>query len=425
MNRFTWSLLACLLTAFPVEAQQTDGWLLPNLAHRLTVEISNPTSDAVKGLASVNVAEARMVAPDFPGRLAFALLVNDKEGAQRPGGFLPVQVDDLDGDGVPDQVLFAAELAPRERRRVDLYYSTTLSDTVAYPKRVQAKHSYGYNRQVAALESEWIGYRTYGGFFLDFMGRLAGAPGLNNDLAGYVSVRGDLGTGRDVFHIGATLGLGGVFLRRNGKVFQPPMNVPDYAHKPSPAVVPHYRVVSQGPLRAIVEATLDDWDVDGDVVRLKAVYSIDAGMHHVQCRFEAAPVKIAAGHGYEIGAGVRELPGGAVTPESGRLVVTGRQNVRDGEIGLGLFYDAAQFGPLGTVATADGPNHSLVYRQKLAAGQSVRFEYAAAGAWGGSGISDLLKHLKAVGQAASARIATGGLRYQPTPKPEKVDAEAQ
>ena len=55
-----------------------------------------------------------------------------------------------------------------------MYYSTKLTDAVSYPKQVQAKHTYGYNREVAALESELIGYRTYGGFFLDFMGRSAG-----------------------------------------------------------------------------------------------------------------------------------------------------------------------------------------------------------------------------------------------------------
>ena len=229
--------------------------------------------------------------------------------ATPPATFLPSQAIDLDADGTADEFVFPVELAAGEQRRVDIYFSVALGDTVTYPQRVNAKHSYGYNRQVAALESELIGYRTYGGFFLDFMGRSAGRMGLNNDLAGYVSVRRDLGVGRDVFHIGSTLGLGGVFLRRGNQVWQPPMNVPDYAHKPSPEAVPHYRVVTQGPLRAIVEATLDNWVVDGDAFRLRALYSIDQATSFVRCRVEAQGLQIAAGREYEVGTGVRDLTG--------------------------------------------------------------------------------------------------------------------
>ena len=87
-----------------------------------------------------------------------------------------------------------------------------------------------------------------------------------------------------MLHIGNTLGLGGMFLRRDGKIYQPPANVPTYAHKPSPEMVPHYRVLAQGPLRAIVEATLENWTIDGDVIRLRARYSIDAGESIVRCR---------------------------------------------------------------------------------------------------------------------------------------------
>ena len=119
-----------------------------------------------------------------------------KPGDARPATFLPSQIDDLDSDGVADQFEFPVELAPGEHRQVDVYYSTKLTDTVSYRKQVHAKHAYGYNREVAALESELIGYRTYGGFFLDFMGRSESMLGLNNDLAGYVSIYRDLGAGQ-------------------------------------------------------------------------------------------------------------------------------------------------------------------------------------------------------------------------------------
>lgn len=416
--------LACVLVCTAVAQESDSAWLLPNLDMRLSVQVSNPGKETAKMLATISVAGARTVAPEFPGRLAFALAL-DKSGSSIAATFLPSQADDLDGDGTADQFEFPVELAPGERRQVDVYYSNKLGDTVSYPKRVQAKHSYGYNREVAALESELIGYRTYGGFFLDFMGRSAGAPGLNNDLAGYVSVNRDLGVGRDVFHIGKTLGLGGVFLRRDGKVFQPPMNVPTYAHEPSPPVVPHYRVNSQGPLRAIVEATLDDWAPDGDMIRLRALYVIDAGASHVQCHVEAIPVKMAAGREYEIGVGLRELPAGAVANTPGQVIVTGRQNERDGDIGLGLFYQSEAFSPAMLVQTEEGGNHALVLREKLVAGRALTMDYSVAGAWSGSGIADLGKFLADVGRTAAVRVTAGEFRFTTTPRPDKVEAEAQ
>jgi uncharacterized protein DUF4861 len=408
-------------------AQTSDDWLLPNFAGRLSVEVSNPGQASVQALATIPVAKARMMAPGFPGQLAIAALINTQaaSGAERPATLIASQADDLDGDGTPDQFEFPVRLEAGERRRVDIYYSTTLKDSIAWPMRVQAKHSYGYNHQVAALESELIGYRTYGGFFLDLQGRVAGQPGLNNDLAAYAPLRLDLGAGRDVFHIGDSLGLGGVFLRRGGKIYRPPMNVPDYAHKPSPEMVPHYRVLAQGPLRAIIETTLDDWKIENDVVRLRARYSIDAGEGFVRCLFEAIPVQIAQGHEYEVGIGIRDLPSQTLLPAKGRLIVAGQQNSRDGNIGLALYYDENLYAATAPVQTAESGNQAVARKTKLTPGQAVSGEYTAAGAWSGSGVKDPGAFLKDLTGVVESRIEVGGFRFARTPKPEKVEAEAQ
>jgi len=99
---------------------------------------------------------------------------------------LPSQADDLDGDGVADEFVFPIELGPRERRTVHVYYSTTLDEPLPWPKRVHASHAFGFNRSTVAFESEIIGYRTYGGFFLDVQARWKDKPGLNNGLTGYL-----------------------------------------------------------------------------------------------------------------------------------------------------------------------------------------------------------------------------------------------
>jgi hypothetical protein len=425
MNARRLALVYLAIAAFvsPPATAADSEWLLPNFANRLSVEVSNSGSVQVQALATLPVVKARAVAPDFPGRLALAVV--DSSNSGQPASVIASQTDDLDGDGTPDEFEFPVNLAPGERRRVDVYYSTTLQDSFPWPKRVSAKHRCGYNREVVALESELVGYRTYGGFFLDLHGRKAGNTGLWNDAAAYVPIKRDLGTGRDVLHIGNTLGLGGVFLRRGGKVYQPPMNVPTYAHKPSPETVPHYRVLAQGPLRAIVEARLENWEIDGDVIRLEARYSIDAGESIVRCRVEAIPIKVADGHEYEVGVGVRDLPAGSVSSTSGELIVTGQQNARDGQIGLAIYFDPSKYSSVSPVRTADGSNRAVIGNGRLGPGRASEQVYAAAGAWSGSGIENLGESLKQLRVTVEGRVETGALTFSRTPHPEKVEAEAQ
>ncbi len=417
------TIAGALLTMFSAAAQEGE-WLLPNLAQRLSVDVSNPAAHEVRALVTLPATAARVVAPDFPGTLALAVML-EPVGSQRKGLIIPSQTDDLDGDGVPDQFEFPVMLKAGERRRVDVYYSRTLRDPVAWPKHVNARHNYGYNREVAAIESEEMGYRTYGGFFLDVMAREAGRPGLHNDAAGYVPVRFDLGTGRDVLHIGDSLGLGGIFLRRDGKVYQPPMNVATYAHKPSPETVPHYRVIADGPLRAIIETTLSDWNVDGDLVTLKTRYSMDEREPFVRCQFEAVPVRMAAGREYEIGVGVRDLPAESRLPGRGRLIVSGKQNERDGVVGLGLYFDAADFPDTAEIRTSECANQAVIFKKRLAPGQALRGEYTLAAAWKGSGIEDPGRYLAELAWRIAVALKAEGLRFSRTPRPDEVEAEAQ
>jgi len=57
-------------------------WLLPNFANRLSVEIHNGGSSQLKALATLPIVRAQAVAPDFPGRLALAVLVDSSNSGQ-------------------------------------------------------------------------------------------------------------------------------------------------------------------------------------------------------------------------------------------------------------------------------------------------------------------------------------------------------
>lgn len=433
------------LLATASAAPSPSPWVLSNFADRLELTVVNESDTPVDTLAVVPVAEASRTALRFPGTLAIVVAPGAPGSPGSSGSqpaFLPSQVDDLDGNGTPDELVFPIALGARESRQIHVYYSGTLRDELPWPKRVHASHAFGYNRATVALESETIGYRTYGGFFLDVQGRAEGHPGLYNSLLGYVGSRQASFAGRDVIHLGDTLGLGGLFLRRNNAkgaantaangatddanaatVVRPPLNVPDYAHKPSPPDVPLYRVVASGPLRAIVEARMDRWRVsESETVSLRATWSIAAGAAHVECRFQIVPLRIA--QEYEIGAGVRHLPAMTRDEASGRLALAGTETAAIGPLGLALYYDPASAATAPALVTTEASNDIVVFRDRLTPGRAVEGRYWLAAAWSGSGVGDLLPHLRRAEQKARAHVRVADLQHARTPKPDLIEGEA-
>lgn len=401
-----------------VGQQQPSRWLLPNFSDRLQLQVSNPTDGDVDTLAIVPVAEASRVALRFPGTLAVVVIPGS------PITVVPSQADDLNGDGVPDEFVFPVKLKAHASISVDVYYSTTLHDSLPWPRQVYASHSFGYNRSTAALESEKIGYRTYGGFFLDVQARAKDHPGLNNALVGYLSAGASTTSpaGRDIFHIGDTLGLGGLFLRSAGTVFRPPMNTPDYAHRPAQQEEPTYRVLATGPVRAVIEASIDHWTLGKDAVKLDAIYSIAANSEVVECQFRILPVSLS--HTYDVGAGIRHLPNMQMDNATGRLALEGEQSPSIGPLGLALYFDPEEAVDAGTLKTHEADNSIAIFKTRLEPGHAVTGHYWMAADWSGSGIHDLLGHLAEVEQQAHASVTIGGYKHESTPMPERLEGEA-
>jgi hypothetical protein len=417
INQFALLPLVFAVAVAPLSLAQTPSpWLLPNFRDRLEIQLSNPSDHEVEALATIPVPEAARAALRFPGTMAIVVVPTS------PATVLPSQADDLDGDGVPDEFVFPVKMAAGARLTVHVYYSTTLHDSVPWRKGVHASHSFGYNHATAALESEAIGYRTYGGFYLDVQARNEGSAGLNNSLVGYIGASAPSTAGRDIIHLGDTLGLGGLFLRSGHDLFRPPLNVPDYAHQASAVEAPSYRVIADGPLRAVVKAWMDRWTIGQDAVRIEALYFISAGAENVECRFRITPLSLS--RSYEVGTGIRHLPKMRKGTGDGRLALEGEQEPAIGPLGLALYYDPKTAGDVKTLTTPEGPNDSIVFRTRLEPGQAVSGRYWVAAAWSGSGIRDLLGHLAGVERQARAVVSVDSYKHAGTPAPERLEGEA-
>lgn len=393
------------------------GWKLPNFSDCLKVSVSNPTAQPIDALATVDIDAVRKVAPGFPGTLA--IVVEEKNGTR----FLPSQVDagtSSSGDGA---FVFAVKLTPHEQQQLSIYYSETLKETLPWPKHVHATHLYGYNRATAAIESDLIGYRTYGGFFLDVQAHRKGELGLFNSLIGYSRISTPPVVGEDVIHLGDTLGLGGIFLRAGGQVFRPPFNTPDYVHRPAKSDEPSYRILATGPLRALVEARFPHWKIVNDEVALRAVYEMREGQEAVRCHFWIEPLHVS--RSYEVGAGIRDLPLMRKADEPGLVALSGVQDPQVGSIALGLAYAQHQVHRAGELATSDDKNQIVLFDGGLHAGDAMSGEYAVAAAWQGSGWSDPLTHLRRRLPQEIVDPAVQIEAHERNPQPRELESEPQ
>jgi hypothetical protein len=366
-------LLLAMVCGF-AHAQRTPFWEFPNFSDRVQIQVSNPLDVATDGLSILRLSEIQKVAPAFPGTL---LLATD-DGT-------PAHYVETEADPPRDEFSLSVHLEPRQTRTIFLYYSTTLRNKLPVIARVYAAHSYGYNRATAALESERIGYRTYGAFMLDVQAHAKSEDGLFNGLFGFASIHHPLAEGHDVVHTGDTLGLGGLFVRSGAVVYRPPFSTPDYTHRPPKSNEPSYRVIVSGPLRAVIEEALPRWKLGNDSVSLRAEYEIDAGQEVVHCHWWIKPLHVS--RTYEVGAGIRDLDPGRLTESRAAFATAGIQQPSDGTIALGLAY-TRQAIRAGTLPTPEADNQIIVFSQQLTAANPAEGEYVVGVAWSGSGWSD-------------------------------------
>src|SRR5215510_11164802 len=231
----------------------------------LKLAITNPTDET--RLAEdivVAVADLKRIAADFkPADVIVttsdaATLEEDARTLQTIE--LPSQADDLDGDNKLDELAFQIDLKPKQTRIVTIAYGDTAtiqrlrSD---YPKRTAAKFTMKFDG--LGWESEATAWRIY---FdkrnaIDVWGKRR--PGLYLEMFGapeYV-YHWESPFGRDIYRIGDAIGIGAVAALVDGKA----VRVSDVAER-------NWRIISAGPVRAIVELSYKGWKVGGREVNL-------------------------------------------------------------------------------------------------------------------------------------------------------------
>lgn len=305
---FIYSLLALLGGGGGQAAATTRVW---------EVTVTNPL-DVPRKDVPVVVGLAPYVQPGE--RLTSARVEGDT-------GELPVQLDDLDGDLCPDELVFVADVPAQGRAR----FRMTLSDTepprtytprvhahiklfdsklqypqvqtVTYPGSVPPLDTYNSIYGHGALfESEWVGFRVYMDHrqSIDIYGKQQ--PRLELDRTNFYTPAADreAGWGCDVLWAGQSVGAGSF----RGYVDGQPVYVDSVAWRGQ-------AVRAAGPVRTVVEVTDRDWWYGGRNVQMVQRYILYAGHRDV-----AVEIRLTgAGPGALFCTGVQKLE----TANEGRM----------------------------------------------------------------------------------------------------------
>src|SRR5438128_11017446 len=231
----------------------------------LKLRVTNPTDESRPAENIViSVAALKRIASDFKAGDAIVTTSDastlDEDARTLQTIELASQADDLDGDNKFDELAFQIDLKPKQTRIVTIAYgdpATIQRLRSNYPKRTAAKFTMKFDG--LGWESEATAWRIY---FdkrnaIDVWGKRR--PGLYLEMFGapeYV-YHWESPLGRDIYRIGDAIGIGAVAALVDGKA----VRVSDVAER-------KWRIVSAGPVRAVVEISYRGWKVSGREVTL-------------------------------------------------------------------------------------------------------------------------------------------------------------
>jgi hypothetical protein len=282
-------------TPFSVTAQTKAGWYTEGKDYapskRIKFTVSNPLNIFIKDCPVVihrnqlpvqNIPE-RWVSivdpalpsdpePTFEQMKAMSGYVRRKE---TNGHYLELQLDDLDKDGIWDEIFFMTDLAAKETREFYIYIDHY--ERGMYEHRVHGSIA-NYGRHTVPLwESKDMGWKLWYPHEVDLHGKrdpmLTAYYEYSNNKSGYY-MPFELGT--DIMTVANTFGCGGMCLFEN----------PGDWEKPSRAYYSPYKnlgpvkdtrfafdLVYNGPLRSRIKVTTTNWNSGNGFYELEQCYT--------------------------------------------------------------------------------------------------------------------------------------------------------
>lgn len=360
------------------------------LAETVTLQVTNPIDTDRPN--AVCVGSASLLGADVaPGAYV---------GASADGQKVAVQVDDLDDNGVADQLVMVLDLRAEETSSVWV----DLDKPWDGPDRADGRLSWRYEGY-AVLDTNVMGFGLYGIFApagfapslqWDVYGKRPEAWGLSLDELEDVNYHEDNPVAVDYLLVGNSFGLGGPIIGdtrpyrgENG----------DYT----------YRELCNGPVRAGFEVKVTGWETAAGG-EYEAIIHYFAYAEHgfIDAGFEIIPRQRCAGR---FGLGLRRIPHPDVflgDDDEGVLAVMGQQDGIVGRTGLAIAFDPDRFARWG-VQTDDDDGY-VVYLDPVETANRELYRARLIGVWGEGGIATadtMLDHVLDLADRFQAPVEVG------------------
>lgn len=344
-------------------------------AETVTLQVTNPLDQARPD--AVCVGDASLLGTDIaPGAYV---------GASADGERIAVQVDDLDGNGVADQLAMVLDL----RAGATTSVWVDLARVWDGADRADVRLSWRYDGY-AALDTNVMGFGLYGiyapaGFApslqWDLYGKRPEAWGLSLDALEDVNYHEDNPVAVDFLLVGNSMGLGGPIIGQS-RPFRGENG--EYT----------YRELCNGPVRAGFEVKVTDWaTADGGLYDATIHYFVYAQHGFIDAGFQLFPRRESDG---EFGVGIRRIPSPDIflaDDDEGVLAEMGQQEGIVGKTGLAIAFDPEYFARW-AVASGDDDSY-VVYLTPIENADRDFYRARLIGVWSEGGIATedtMMKH---------------------------------
>jgi len=347
-------------------------------ADPVTLAFSNPM-DTPRANA-ICIGPASMLGADVPPGAYVATTTRGHE--------VPLQVDDLDGDGRADEIVAVLDLPAQgiESLVVDTSAEWTGGDWA------EARTSWRYD-EYAVLDTDRMGFGLYGTYApLHFIGGLqwdiyAKRPDawrLSLDDLETIDYHSDNPVAVDILLVGDTLGLGGPVIGNARPLV-------------SDETTQACRLLCDGPVRAGLEVQVDGWKTaDGASYDATIRYCVYSHHDFIDARFTIVPHR--AGD-EAFGVGIRRIPGPDAfvgDEQTGILGVMGQQEGIIGRTGIGIVFEPQSFLRWDVLT---GRDDAYVVRMRPLPQEPTTYRAWLVGVWEYGGIADtntFVDHLEAL-----------------------------
>lgn len=415
MRRFI--LLALVLAPTPATAQQ--GWYTQDAfvpTERIAIEVRNPLDEArsdspviipasaLPMLRDVHELSITLVDPRLAGIAAPSPEKRALEGAhgqlaETNGHAVEYQLDDLDQDGLWDELFFMADFAPGETRTFYLYLGH-------HQRGWNPHHSHAgigsYMRHTVPFwESENIGWKLWYPTDIDIYAKrkpqLMAHRLYTENLDGYAVSLIDPALGSDIMDVADSFGGGGIGVFDDpsdpGAVSRPrftPKSLPgNFNGGPVSDTRYAFSLIANGPLRSMVRIKTMNWDSGHGRYELEQTYTAYAHQDYSTARVRFTRFEPRA-PGARFAVGVRRRGGETLNVQKGGLVITAAPEIIRNPDDREAVQPSMKVDYAGTaLAVRDGYRSEYVFSParggnhliRIAPGADHSFEYMIAAGW--------------------------------------------